>query len=62
MCGHRKQSPINIVTNQVLQDHRLTSVQFKGYQETFRSVILNNGHAGIFTYMLANVILFHYNK
>lgn len=44
MCGHRKQSPINIVTNQVLQDHRLTPVQFKGYQETFRSVILNNGH------------------
>ncbi|XP_056611991.1 carbonic anhydrase 4b [Triplophysa dalaica] len=44
MCGHRKQSPINIVTKQVLPDNRLTLVQFKGYQETFSSVILNNGH------------------
>ncbi|XP_055052072.2 carbonic anhydrase 4b [Misgurnus anguillicaudatus] len=44
-CGNKKQSPINIVTKQVLADHRLTPVQFTGYQKTLRSVIKNNGHS-----------------
>ncbi|KAK2881251.1 hypothetical protein QQF64_008391 [Cirrhinus molitorella] len=43
-CGHSKQSPINIVTKQVVVDSRLTPVQFTGYQETINAVITNNGH------------------
>ncbi|XP_051521438.1 carbonic anhydrase 4-like [Myxocyprinus asiaticus] len=43
-CGDRKQSPINIVTKQVLPDNRLTPVQFTGYQQAFSGVIKNNGH------------------
>ncbi|XP_050985460.1 carbonic anhydrase 4b [Labeo rohita] len=43
-CGRSKQSPINIVTKQVVFDSRLTPVQFTGYQETVNTVITNNGH------------------
>ncbi|TRZ00962.1 hypothetical protein DNTS_029979 [Danionella cerebrum] len=43
-CGAEKQSPINIVTNKVLTDGRLTPVQFIGYQEKITAVIVNNGH------------------
>lgn len=45
-CGRSKQSPINIVTKQVVFDSRLTPVQFTGYQETVNTVITNNGHTG----------------
>ncbi|XP_051534747.1 carbonic anhydrase 4-like [Myxocyprinus asiaticus] len=43
-CGGRKQSPINIVTKQVIPDHRLTPVQFTGYQQSFSGIIKNSGH------------------
>ncbi|KAK5600410.1 hypothetical protein CRENBAI_021707 [Crenichthys baileyi] len=44
-CGGRSQSPINIVTRKTLKDETLTPLQFKNYQQTFRSSIKNNGHS-----------------
>ncbi|KAM9331722.1 carbonic anhydrase 4a [Pholidichthys leucotaenia] len=44
-CAGKSQSPINIITKKTLKDERLTPLQFKNYQETFRSAIKNNGHS-----------------
>ncbi|KAM4726043.1 carbonic anhydrase 4a [Anableps anableps] len=44
-CGGRSQSPINIVTRKTQTDKTLTPLQFKNYQQTFRSSIKNNGHS-----------------
>lgn len=48
-CGKSRQSPINIVTKKTKLDERLTPFKFTGYQETFESIIKNNGHSGIKT-------------
>ncbi|XP_008288765.1 carbonic anhydrase 4a [Stegastes partitus] len=44
-CAGTRQSPINIVTRKTLKDERLTPIQFKNYQQIFRSNIKNNGHS-----------------
>ncbi|KAK2828794.1 hypothetical protein Q5P01_019828 [Channa striata] len=44
-CAKEFQSPINIVTRKTLKDERLTPIQFKNYQQIFRSTIKNNGHS-----------------
>ncbi|XP_029027216.1 carbonic anhydrase 4b [Betta splendens] len=43
-CSGQSQSPINIVTRKMLPDGRLTPFQFIGYQDTFHSILINNGH------------------
>lgn len=48
-CGNGKQSPINILIKNISADSRLTPVQFTGYQEIIKGVIINNGHTGKFT-------------
>lgn len=45
-CAGKLQSPINIVTRKTLKDERLTPFKFNSYQESFRSMIKNNGHSG----------------
>uniref|UniRef100_A0A1A8KF43 Carbonic anhydrase n=1 Tax=Nothobranchius kuhntae TaxID=321403 RepID=A0A1A8KF43_NOTKU len=44
-CAGTNQSPINIVTRKTLKDERLIPLQFKNYQQIFRSIIKNNGHS-----------------
>ncbi|XP_038129622.1 carbonic anhydrase 4a [Cyprinodon tularosa] len=44
-CGGQFQSPINIVTRKTVKDETLIPLQFKNYQQTFRSSIKNNGHS-----------------
>ncbi|XP_067263673.1 carbonic anhydrase 4a [Chanodichthys erythropterus] len=44
-CGKNRQSPINIVTKKTKLNERLTPFKFTGYQDTFESIIKNNGHS-----------------
>ncbi|XP_014844546.1 PREDICTED: carbonic anhydrase 4-like [Poecilia mexicana] len=44
-CGGKSQSPINIVTRKTVKDERLTPIEFKNYQQTFKNSITNNGHS-----------------
>ncbi|XP_046892077.1 carbonic anhydrase 4b [Hypomesus transpacificus] len=44
MCGSRFQSPINIVTKKVEVVQQRTGFKFTGYQDSFNSLITNNGH------------------
>ncbi|XP_072546753.1 carbonic anhydrase 4b [Salminus brasiliensis] len=43
-CGGTSQSPINLVTKKITFKKSLTALEFYSYQETFHSVITNNGH------------------
>uniref|UniRef100_A0A3P9NNU8 Carbonic anhydrase n=1 Tax=Poecilia reticulata TaxID=8081 RepID=A0A3P9NNU8_POERE len=38
-------SPINIVTRKTVKDERLTPIEFKNYQQTFKNSLTNNGHS-----------------
>uniref|UniRef100_A0A3P9NPS0 Carbonic anhydrase n=1 Tax=Poecilia reticulata TaxID=8081 RepID=A0A3P9NPS0_POERE len=44
-CGGKSQSPINIVTRKTVKDERLTPIEFKNYQQTFKNSLTNNGHS-----------------
>uniref|UniRef100_A0A3P9NPN2 Carbonic anhydrase n=1 Tax=Poecilia reticulata TaxID=8081 RepID=A0A3P9NPN2_POERE len=46
-CGGKSQSPINIVTRKTVKDERLTPIEFKNYQQTFKNSLTNNGHSGV---------------
>ncbi|XP_019723252.1 carbonic anhydrase 4-like [Hippocampus comes] len=43
-CGGRSQSPVNIVTGNVVADQRLTPLHLVGYQGAFQGNLSNNGH------------------
>ncbi|KAK2816317.1 hypothetical protein Q7C36_022588 [Tachysurus vachellii] len=44
-CAKNRQSPINIVTRKTKLDHNLTPLVFRGYQEAFDSLLVNDGHS-----------------
>ncbi|XP_005800879.2 carbonic anhydrase 4-like [Xiphophorus maculatus] len=44
-CGGKSQSPVNIVTRKAVRDERLTPLEFKNYQHTFKIVMTNTGHS-----------------
>ncbi|XP_064612400.1 carbonic anhydrase 2-like isoform X2 [Liolophura sinensis] len=45
-CGGKKQSPINIVTDEVILNKRLGEIKFTGYDQMLtKPVLKNNGHS-----------------
>ncbi|XP_054899431.1 carbonic anhydrase 4a isoform X2 [Poeciliopsis prolifica] len=44
-CGGKSQSPVNIITRKVVRDERLTPLEFKYYQHTFKISMTNTGHS-----------------
>uniref|UniRef100_A0A3B5LA04 Carbonic anhydrase n=1 Tax=Xiphophorus couchianus TaxID=32473 RepID=A0A3B5LA04_9TELE len=44
-CGGKSQSPVNIVTRKAVREERLTPLEFKNYQHTFKTVMTNTGHS-----------------
>ncbi|MBN3313060.1 CAH4 anhydrase, partial [Atractosteus spatula] len=44
-CAMKRQSPINIVTNQAKPSSRLNTFDFEDYDEDFDTLIKNNGHS-----------------
>ncbi len=56
LCNGTDQSPVNIVTKKVVLDKSLTEFKLTGYQETFHSLLTNNGHTGK-TLLQCSVIL-----
>ncbi|XP_015223275.1 carbonic anhydrase 4a [Lepisosteus oculatus] len=44
-CAMKRQSPINIVTNQAKPSSNLKTFDFEDYDETFNTFIRNNGHS-----------------